>query len=259
MCYDISIYTNPAKVEERFSATFAEPDRELFEPSYHISAHRLEKPMIPVIANEEPQQIHMFLWGLIPPWNQEYDGQWRRKMANAKAETLLSKKTYKKPAQKKRCLILVDGFFEWRHVKSKTYPYYIYRANRQPFAIAGIWEYNQHLNIHSVSLITTSANPLLAKIHNKKERMPAILRPEHERIWIDDEGSVDDKLKLLEPFPQEEMAAHTISKRITQKDEDSNVPEVIEPVTYPDLEEYDNPTDQSQTSQDSNNPQASLF
>lgn len=135
--------------------------------------------------------------------------------------------------------MIADGFYEWREVKGKNYPYYIRLADKSPFAMAGIWDSWRNKKtdekLDTFSVITTRANPLLEKIHNKKKRMPALLRREHERRWLSSDLSKDDINSMLEPIDDSGMEAYTVSKLISYRKEDSNVPEVMKKFEYDEL------------------------
>jgi putative SOS response-associated peptidase YedK len=251
MCYDISVYIPPEKLEENLSqlGLFIN-DFDGFQLHYHLSAHRTPNPHIPVVTADNRASIQSFFWGLLPPWMKELDDKWRRNMANAKAETLLEKRSYKSAALKRHCAILMSGFFEWRHIDGKAYPYFIQVKDFDLFAVAGIWEYNRNLNMHSVSLITTAANPMMAKIHNKKERMPAILDKEGIDLWLREPlpSDADEAARLeqfqeqyqaLLPIAQDRMEAYTISKLITSRKESSDQAAVLEPEVYYDVQKAD--------------------
>jgi putative SOS response-associated peptidase YedK len=247
MCYHLSVNRKQKEVETRFGARFSKLNlnREAasrsagFTPIFY--ANGFEAPRIPVITNNEPEKIQMLTWGLIPHWtaNEDKAKEIRFKTLNSRSETLLSKPSFSEPARKQRCLILADGFFDWREYKGKKYPYYIYLKSKEPFAFAGIWD--EWLNpdnkkkIKTFSIITTEANELVAKIHNIKQRMPVILSKFEERQWL---GNLDDNeiKNMLDPYPAKEMAAHTISNLVTSRGMDRNVPEIIEKFGYKKLE-----------------------
>ena len=126
--------------------------------------------------------------------------------------------------------MLADGFYEWHHVKNKTFPYYIHLKDNQLFAFAGIgdtWTNKKTKEtLKTFSIITTQANSLLAIIHNTKRRMPVIFRPEDERKWLSD-IPLDEVVGLLTPYDEKAMVAHTVSKLITARGIPTNVPEVM--------------------------------
>ncbi len=236
MCFTVNLNIVKEEMERRFNKKLLDPDE--YRPSYYYSAFAL--PKLPVICSNSPEYIKLFQWGLIPYWIKDEDqaGSIRTKTFNAKAETLTEKPSYKAPVRSKRCLILSRGFYEWQSMNNRKYPYYIYLKDNQICTFAGIfdtWTNRNTGEVHNTfSLITTEANPLMAKIHNLKKRMPVILEPDKEQEWLDTSRPLDDSLKLLKPLDQNLMRAHTISRLITRKGVDKNTPELIKPYDYND-------------------------
>jgi putative SOS response-associated peptidase YedK len=232
MCFHISLTKERKIIEGRFDASFGDL---FFEIIYHVSA--FSYPILPVISNEDPSKIQLFSWGLIPFWAKDEGAarKIREQTLNAKAETLSVKPSFRHAIKTKRCLVPADGFYEWQHVKNKTYPFYIRLKGHPLFAFAGIWDAweNNKTNetLKTFSIITTQANPLLAVIHNTKKRMPVILRPEDERRWLSD-IPVDEAISLLAPYDEKAMEAHTVSKLITIRGVPTNIPEVMIPHRY---------------------------
>jgi putative SOS response-associated peptidase YedK len=226
-------------MEERFSAKFDEPER--FTPIYHISAFKT--PYLPIIADMAPDKIQFFQWGLIPFWVK--DGKSARKLQfqtfNAKAETIHEKPSFRASIKNKRCLVLVDGFYEW-HEQSQTgtkFPYFIRLKDQKLFALAGIWDTWENKDTgeskNTFSIITTEANPFLARIHNTKKRMPVILKQADEVRWLNPELDVEDINALLKPYDDSRMEAHTVSKLISQRGANTNVPSIMDEVEYSEL------------------------
>jgi putative SOS response-associated peptidase YedK len=159
-------------LEKRFQAKFDRPN--LFQPIYHHSG--FSAPLHPVIANESLQSIQSFQWGLVPFWTKDEVAaeRIRTQTLNAKAETIHQKPSFRVSIMTKRCLVLVDGFYEWREEGKKKYPYYISLVSNDAFALAGIWD--RWLNNctgemkDTFSIITTRANPLL------KDLQPPIIQ-----------------------------------------------------------------------------------
>jgi putative SOS response-associated peptidase YedK len=138
-------------------------------------------------------------------------------------------------------LIPADGFFEWMDVNKKKYPHYIFMKNQELFCFGGIYanwtdRFTGEL-IQSFSILTTDANPMMEKIHNSKKRMPVIIPSNDYEHWLDNNLMPKDIQQFFKPFPESEMAYHTISKLITSRVDNSNVPEVVEPCNYPELKE----------------------
>ena len=235
MCYRYSV-PGPEVVKKTFQVKLGEN----FVRRYHVGA--FEDVKLPVITNENPNQVDLFKWGLIPFWlkDEKTANEIKQRTVNARSETIFEKPAFRSSAGKKHCLVIADGFFEWRWYQGKNYPYYIKLKNKEAFTIAGLWDSWTNKStgekIYSYSIITTEANPLMAKIHNKKKRMPAILNKDDEQKWINSEIDKEKSLNILKPYNENEMEAYTISKLITAKGEDPNVPEVLKPFQYNNLE-----------------------
>ena len=232
MCFHISLARDRRTIERRFDASFVEP---LFDEIYHASAFTF--PKIPVISNDHPACIQLFNWGLIPFWvkDEETGRKIRGQTLNAKAETIAEKASFRHSIKNRRCLVLADGFYEWQHIKNKKYPYYIYLRDHPLFAFAGIWDIwtskETQETLRTFSIITTQANDLLSRIHNTKQRMPVILRPEDEKRWLSD-ISLKEALGMLSQYDDKEMEAHTVSKLITTRGVPNNTPEVMSAYRY---------------------------
>ncbi len=234
MCYNLSINKKIAAIEKRFHAVFQNPD--IFSPVYHVSAFSL--PMLPIITNRTPEKIELFHWGLIPFWVKDEDTaeKIRTRTFNARSDTIHEKPSYRTPVKKKRCLVITDGFYEWRAHEGRKYPYYIYKKEQDMFALAGIWDVWRNKKTGketaTFSVITTDANPLLSRIHNVKKRMPVILKAPDERRWLESGMSTEEINELLKPYDGEDLVAHPVSKLIVQRGVDTNIPRAIEECYY---------------------------
>lgn len=118
-------------------------------------------------------------WGLVPPWQKKPAGG--RPIINARFETIAQRKTFKGLVDNYRCLILADGFYEWRQEASGKHPVYITLISSEPFAFAGLWDGKPE---PSCTIITVEANAFLRPVHH---RMPLILTPSLENTWLGDE------------------------------------------------------------------------
>lgn len=181
MCYRISV---PKK--DRIETAYKRKNiPEFNEPLFHVNA--FDNLSTPVITSQKPSDVQLYQWGLIPYWcrDEKQAAEVRAQTYNAKAETIFEKPSFRDSIGKRRCLIIVVGFYEWQHVKGKKYPYYIYLKNHEPFSIGGVYDVwvNKQTGeiINSYSVITTEANPLLAKIHNSKLRMPLIFQSKRKK------------------------------------------------------------------------------
>ena len=177
-------------------------------------------------------------WGLIPSWIKDRESalKFRVNTVNARSETIFEKPAFRKAASERHCLVLADGFFEFREIDGKKFPYYIRVTGGQPFAFAGLYEFWTNPETGEMqpgfSIITTVANPLMAIIHNRKMRMPVILHDSAERNWLKPGKEFSD---LLVPFPEGLMEAWPVSRLISGRGGLKNVPEVLERVDYPEI------------------------
>lgn len=183
MCFHSKLSADAQSIENRFNANFARPDYQPMD-RYIGFTH----PETPVITRHAPQSIDYFQWGLVPTWSKDMNIQ--AYTLNARIETLAEKPSFK-DAIHQRCLILVDGFYEWQWLTpsgSRKQQYLIGIENDSPFALAGIYNTCKHPlhgnDLHTYTIVTTEAFGLMAEIHNSKHRMPVILSPETEQAWL---------------------------------------------------------------------------
>lgn len=194
-------------------------------PRYNIAPSQ----PVAVIPNDESNKMQMFRWGLIPSWAKDAKTGYR--MINARAETVGEKPAFRAAFKRRRCLIIADGFYEWQRTGGRKgkIPMYIKLKTDEPFAFAGLWELWKPKDgdpISSCTIITTAANDLVAKIH---DRMPVILKPEGYSQWLDPGERTPDKLeKLLAPYPASRMTAYPVSELVNSPRNDT--PACIEPV-----------------------------
>lgn len=238
MCYHYTAYTltvTPKEFAVRFDAEILDE----YDTLYHSDGFAHND--MPIITADAPHAIQAYSWGLIPHWvKTEPDAQkLRNSTLNAKSETVYDLPSFKMYIAKKRCLVLASGFFEWRHEGKNKYPHFIYRKDKQPFAFAGIyshWKNPVTEQVHKTySILTTEANELMKHIHNSKERMPVILRPEDEKKWLQQDLMKEEIKDLMLPLDDGLLTAHPISKLITSRTESSNQSKVMEPFDYPEL------------------------
>ncbi|RZT00193.1 SOS response-associated peptidase [Aquimarina brevivitae] len=214
-------------------------------PVHHRQGH--SHPRLLVYTNEAPEYPVVSQWGLIPFWSKSLeDGKkfWNNTL-NARGETIFEKPSFRDAAKYKRCLVYLDGFYEHHHYKGKTYPFYIYRKDQEPMALAGLWsEYVDKETgelLHTFSIVTTTGNELLTKIHNnpklKEPRMPVILPDQLADQWLlEYQDALGQKAleELLQPYPSEELEAYTVD-RLRGKEYMGNQEEITEKVTYEEL------------------------
>ena len=221
MCGRFTLTVNPDELKDTFSDyTFPA----MFAPRFNIA------PSQPVLAipNDDKFTADFFIWGLIPMWAK--DAEIGNRLINARGETLAEKPSFRGSYRHKRCLILADGFYEWKTFggrKTKT-PYYIHMQDRKPFAMAGLWDHWESpdgSSVKSCTIITTTPNELTGAIH---DRMPVILHPRDYRKWLDPAPQTPENLQpLIKPFPAEAMTAYSVSTLVNKATND--VPEMVVP------------------------------
>jgi len=174
-----------------------------------------------------PRELVLLHWGLIPHWAK--DPAIGNRMINARSETVAEKPAYKAALRRRRCLVLADGFYEWKKTSSGKQPYFFHLADDRPFAFAGLWESWEgpdHSYIESCTLLTGEPNEVVRPIH---DRMPVILAPDEYPRWLDPTIADIDRLSpLLAPYPAAEMRARAVSRAVNSPRTDD--PRCIEPV-----------------------------
>jgi len=211
MCYTVKIDHTREELEKRFGARFAES--ETYTTGNRISAFTLLQ--LPVICSDNPGVIRVFTWGLIPYWVKDIKGasEIRTKTFNAKSETLAEKPSFRNSLKRKRCLVPVTGFYEWQTLEKLKVPYYISLRSQPLVVLAGLYDQWTSRDsgevLNTFTIITTRANPMMEEIHNLKKRMPVILSPEHEQLWLDLKTE-PIQAGIFEPFPEEKMQAEKV-------------------------------------------------
>lgn len=181
---------------------------------------------MPVITHNSPNQVVLMHWGLIPFWSK--DSRIALRAINARAENIATKPAFRKPIKDQRCLIPANGFYEWDKKSTRKQPYYFQLKNHEQFAFAGlydIWENERGLEVKTYTIITTEANHIVEKIH---DRMPAILTQTDEDAWLDHNASLQQILELLEPYSEDLMYSFPVSFEINCPK--VNNPQLIKPI-----------------------------
>jgi putative SOS response-associated peptidase YedK len=248
MCGRFTLKSKAKKVAEQFKAKVTEE----FKPHYNI-APSARIPIVRVDPDNRERVLKRYYWGLVPYWAR--NPKIAAHTSNARADTVAEKASFKNAFKSRRLLVIMDGFYEWDRSVKPSQPYYFSMKDGEPFACAGLWEewkvrwfeeadeeapkekkeyielmkkYPLHLGgqeykkgevLESCTILTTDANPLMAKIH---DRMPVILDSKNYDAWLDPqvEGSV---LKgLLKPFPAEKMQCWPVSRLVNKVGENDS-------------------------------------
>jgi putative SOS response-associated peptidase YedK len=185
-------------------------------------------------AAGSPRELALFHWGLIPSWAK--DMKMAASMINARSETIAEKPAFRTALAKRRCLILSDGFYEWKKEGKQKLPYYFQLADARPFAFAGLWERwrgapgaggGGEPPVESATIITTTANELCQPYH---ERMPVILDPSDYDLWLNPEvNDSHEVVPLLTPLAACEMQSRPVNTRVNNvRNDDAGVLEFEE-------------------------------
>ena len=159
-------------------------------------------------------------WGFVPSWGKDLKEGY--KMINARAETVAEKPSFQQAFSRHRCLVVADGFYEWKNEGGKKMPVYVHLKNGKPFGMAGLynlWTSPEGRQICTSTIITTEANGIVRPFH---DRMPAITPPDKFDLWLD--PSVHEKEKLLpvlKPCPDDELELYEVSDRVNSPKNDS--------------------------------------
>lgn len=182
---------------------------------------------VPVVLEENGRKLQEMHWGLIPSWADDPSIGFR--MINARAETVSEKPSYRSAFKRRRCLVVADGFYEWKKTADGKQPYYLRLKHGGPFGFAGLWEsWNVEggEELRSTTIITMEPNEVAAEVHN---RMPVILSREFHDVWLDPENNDrEELLAMLAPYPAEAMEAYPVSREVNRPAND--YPGVLQPV-----------------------------
>jgi putative SOS response-associated peptidase YedK len=190
-------------------------------PRYNIAPTQ-SVPAVRLAGGE--RRMELLRWGLIPFWAKDPEIGYR--MINARAETVAEKPAYREAFRRRRCLMVADGFYEWKKLNGGKQPYYFRLRSGEPFAFAGLWERWEGPDgpVESCALITTGPNAVVGEVH---DRMPVILEPEDYGVWLEAEDP-DLLRSLLRPYSGDGLVAYPVGRRVNNPRNDE--PSVIEPL-----------------------------
>ena len=222
MCGRYTLRTPPAELAQ-FFGLLREPDvrpRFNIAPTQQVLAVRFDEAAAP----REPVLLR---WGLVPFWAD--DLKIGNRMINARSDTVAAKPAFRASFKRRRCLVLADGFFEWRQLDSGKQPYHIRLKSDEPFAFAGLWEHwnKGQTPVDSCTIITTDANDFMSSIH---DRMPVILPPDSYDLWLDPHNQDAPALTaLLRPYADDDLTAVPVSTIVNNPRND--LPACVQPLT----------------------------
>ena len=209
MCGRFSLAPEAGAIEEMFPGVEIPTD---LPKRYNIAP---SQKVLAVAVPEGVRRMGSFRWGLIPSWASDPSSV--HTLINARAETVNVKPTFRAAFRKRRCLVLADGFYEWRVSvtgSGKKVPYYIRPVSGGLMTFAGLWDRwvsPDGEQIQSCTLITTQANAAMAFLH---ERMPVIVPRETHDVWLDEAQPPERVLSLLHSCPDDFLTAWEVSTRV---------------------------------------------
>ena len=224
MCGRYSIVKSQGEIEGSFDVHLTGFDWASSLGRYNVAP---TQEALVVTQEEDRREAHLFRWGLVPVWDP------KRRLINIRDDNLRDKRTFRRNLLHGRCVVVADGFYEWKktHGRRKA-PMYIRLEGGRAFAFAGLWS-GRGAGLYgapSFSIITTSPNDLIEPIH---DRMPVILSPDAVDTWLDrgldDEDDLGGLLSLLGPFPAARMETYEVSTVVNSPA--NNGPDCIAPVS----------------------------
>lgn len=216
---------------------------------HHVSG--FQHPVLPVVTGDS-EHVHLATWGLIPSWTKDLESglKFYNQTLNARSETIFEKPSFRQSARDKRCILMVDGFYEHHHYRGRTYPFFIAKPGGEPFPLACLWNRWESRDrttvMETFAIVTTRGNDLLARIHNNPKmegpRMPVILPEELIGEWLTAEvrSSADAESLVAHccrPWDAADLRAHTVHP-VRGKQAPGNVPEASQEFLYEELDTY---------------------
>ncbi len=197
------------------------------DPGEHYNVAPTDEALV-VVQRDERRAITAYRWGLIPHW--ATDAKVGSRMFNARAETLTRSPAFSRAFQRRRCLVPVDSFYEWKREGTVRQPYRVVRADGRPIALAGLWAgwHDPATNAvrRTFTIVTTTPNRALADLH---DRMPVIVPDDAWGRWLDpDPGDHGELLGLLGPNDEVDLEVYAVNRWVNDVRRDG--PALIEPL-----------------------------
>ncbi|RXP52470.1 SOS response-associated peptidase [Lutibacter sp. HS1-25] len=233
MCFHTSHTQKVKKVENRFKVQLIADDLRATYDTPHYHNNGFEHLNSLIIPQQKTTHLIPATWGIVPSTKKvdEVKEYYKQQLKygsglNARSEKLFDYWLYQKSAFTKRCIIPVSGFFEPHEYEQKKYPIHIKRKDDDLIGLAGIYTVVE--NIVTYTILTQTASPLFAKIHNKKLRQPVLLRKDLETDWLSNDLKQKDlELLLTENYNDTEIEAYAVSKDLFNSKIDSNSENIV--------------------------------
>lgn len=223
MCGRYTLAKHHDELQDSFDIKLGPRDIQ-WTPRYNIAPSQ----EVLAITNDGERRPELLRWGLIPWFTK--DLKKARKPINARAEDVVEKPSFRDAFKSRRCLVLADGYYEWRKSGKTRTPYRVGLRSWRAFAFAGLWESWRSREtgerVRSCAIVTTVANALIEPVH---DRMPVILSKEAEATWLDPDAPSADVRELMVPYAAGDMEAYEVSPLVNSWRNEG--PECVEPVS----------------------------
>src|SRR5215211_7320661 len=192
-----TLHQAPTNILERFSLPPVLPG---FEPHFNIAPTQQQWTII--WERDGSPAVRQMRWGLIPSW--ATDRSIGNRMINARAESLTEKAAFSAPLESQRCIILADGYYEWRSAGKSKIPMYFRLADGRAFGLAGLWDRwdKSDTPIETCTVITTSAGRRTRQYHH---RMPVMLVDDANTAWLDGTATQGELLRMLISYEADDL------------------------------------------------------
>ncbi|WP_424961012.1 SOS response-associated peptidase [Ekhidna sp.] len=249
MCYDAATMAKKAKhYAQRYGDTDMWEQVKIKYPAmYHLNG--FDEPDLPVITNEQPDRVSLHHWAFVPfVYAPQIHGRPMNTLNARNDKIFTSSSIYRESANSRRCLVMLDGFFDHHKKEGIAYPHYVRLKTDEPFLVGGLWQTFQDprdgIPIDTVTLVTGPANKEMAWVHNEPayspdSRMIFIVPKEHDELWL--HGTPEEAAEIIQPLPDGLLEYYPCqpikdNKKLNRK-YSGNVPEVQQRKYYPKLEE----------------------
>ena len=205
MCGRYSLIATEKEIKEQL--TFIEERGVKIQDSYNIAPTQTSA----VVTNEEPYRLQNLSWGLIPSWSK--DGKNQGRLINARSEGILGKPSFRVPVRRKRCVVIADGFYEWKRVGKEKIPYRILPKDDTLLFMAGIWEEwgSGEDAKRTFSVITTTPNEEIQPLHN---RAPVVFTDEAECLFWLENNKLEEIAEMLKPTRNSYFKIYRVSQMV---------------------------------------------
>ncbi len=231
MCYTVSIFAGTHEIETDLGATF--DDADAYQPYFNVSG--FTHPELPMVTSERPDAIQILEWGLVPRWIKDFDAasDIANKTLNARSDTVFVKPSFKEAIVRRRSLLPVNGFVEWRHEKNSKQPFLVRGIHDALITLGCIFEEwtdkNSGEHKKTFSILTTDANELMSYIHNNKLRMPVVIDKADRSTWLSDIDR-DEIERLMLPYAEHRLQAVPLGGKISRTPVNTDNPVLLKPI-----------------------------